>query len=81
MCVSLFQIDCSLNGKLITYSDNNYPYKAHIETLLGEGSARKNTRLQSCLYYKDTASQMGECMFSTDGGLELVAFLLFGVVI
>ena len=51
---SLFgQIDLSLNGDLVTSSNNTYPYRAYIETLLSYGEDAKKSQLQAALWYAD----------------------------
>lgn len=51
---SLFkQVDVFLDGKLVSSSDNNYHYRAMIETLMNYGNSAKNSQLQSQLFYKD----------------------------
>ena len=47
------QIDLSLNGELVTPSNNTYPYRAYIETLLSYGEEAKKSQLQSVLWYAD----------------------------
>ena len=59
---SLFsQMDVSLNQKLITTSvGSNHPYKAYIDVLLNSTDDECASRLQSELFYKDTAGAMDE---------------------
>jgi hypothetical protein len=47
------QIDLSLNGELVTSSNNTYPHRAYIETLLSYGEEAKKSQLQSALWYAD----------------------------
>ena len=57
---SLFsEIDVKLNGTLITSSNNTYPYRAYIETLLSYGHDAKSSQLTSALYYKDQGGDTG----------------------
>lgn len=57
---SLFsEIDVKLNGTLITSSNNTYPYRAYIETLLSYGRDAKRSQLTSALYYKDEGGDAG----------------------
>ena len=49
------QIDCYLNGILVTQSENTYPYKAYIESLLSYDGETKRSQLSSGMFYKDTA--------------------------
>ena len=48
-----------LNGTLITSSNNTYPYRAYIETLLSYGRDAKHSQLTSALYYKDEGGDEG----------------------
>ncbi len=53
---SLFcEVDVSLNETLVTSSNNTYPYRAYLETLLSYGPHAKQSQLTSALYYKDVA--------------------------
>ena len=57
---SLFsEIDVKLNGTLITSSNNTYPYRAYIETLLSYGRDAKKSQLTSAMYYKDEGGNVG----------------------
>jgi hypothetical protein len=53
------EIDLKLNGTLITSSNNTYPYRAYIETLLSYGRDAKRSQLTSSLYYKDEGGDTG----------------------
>ena len=56
---SLFtEVDFKLNDTLISSTNNTYPYRAYIETLLSYGPAAKNSQLTSALYYKDDARKL-----------------------
>ena len=56
---SLFsEVDFKLNDTLISSTNNTYPYRAYIETLLSYGPAAKTSQLTSALYYKDTAGKI-----------------------
>ncbi|GFT24572.1 uncharacterized protein F54H12.2 [Trichonephila clavipes] len=56
---SLFsQVDVCLNERTVSSSNNTYPYRAIIETLLNHGYDSKTSQLTSELYYKDTAGRM-----------------------
>jgi hypothetical protein len=55
---SLFsQCDVSLNGKLISASDNSYAYRSYLETLLTYGEDAKTGQFTGVLWDTDTASQ------------------------
>ncbi|GFY77377.1 uncharacterized protein F54H12.2 [Trichonephila inaurata madagascariensis] len=56
---SLFsQVDISLNGRNVSSSNNTYPYRAILETILNHGYDSKTSQLTSEIYYKDTAGRM-----------------------
>lgn len=56
---SLFsQVDVSLNERVISSSNNTYPYRAIIEKLLNHGYDAKTSLLTTELFYKDTAGRM-----------------------
>ena len=58
---SLFsEVDISLNDTQITSSNNTYPYRAYLETLLSYGPDTEGSQLSSSMYYKDTAGSMDE---------------------
>ena len=58
---SLFsQVDIKLNETLISDTNNTYPYRAYLETLLSYGGATKGSQLSSSIYYKDVAGHMDE---------------------
>lgn len=52
------QVDVTLNGTLITSSNNTYAYRAYLETLLSYGPAAKESQLTAALFYKDVAGKM-----------------------
>ena len=56
---SLFsQVDVSLNERIVSSSNNTYPYRAIIEKLLNHDYDAKTSYLTSELFYKDTAGRM-----------------------
>lgn len=56
---SLFsQIDVSLNERLVSSSNNTYPYRAMIEKLLNHGFDTKTSQLSAEMFFKDTAGRM-----------------------
>ncbi len=56
---SLFsQIDVILNDVLITPSNNLYPYKAYIESLLSYGCEAEYSFLSAAMFSKETAGEM-----------------------
>ena len=56
---SLFsQVDVYLNGTLITPSDNSYPYRAYLSSLLTTNPYVKKGVLTSELYYQDTPGKL-----------------------
>ena len=44
----------TLKDTLVTTSNNTYPYKAYIETLLSFGTDSKQSQLTALMWYKDT---------------------------
>ena len=52
------QIDVSLGGKLITSSDNKYPYKAYLNALMNYGHEAQQYQLQTHLFCKDTRNSL-----------------------
>ena len=48
------QIDMTLKDTLVTTSNNTYPYKTYIETLLSFGTESKQSQLTASMWYKDT---------------------------
>jgi len=48
------QIVLSLNNTLVSHSNNSYPYRAYLETLLRYGPAAKNSQLSANLWLEDT---------------------------
>src|SRR4029077_21198163 len=53
---SLFsEVDLKLNGTLLSSTNNTYPYRAYIETLLSYGPPAKKSQLTASLYYRDEA--------------------------
>ena len=58
---SLFsEVYFKLNDTLISSTNNMYPYRAYLETLLSYGYDAKKSQLTSSLYYKDIAGHMEE---------------------
>jgi len=56
---SLFsEVDFKLGDTVISSTNNMYPYRAYLETLLSYGQDAKKSQLTSALYYKDTARHM-----------------------
>ena len=47
------QVDFCMKNTVVTTSNNTYPYKAYIETLLNYGEEAKDTQLTASLWYKD----------------------------
>ncbi|KFM63148.1 hypothetical protein X975_23585, partial [Stegodyphus mimosarum] len=56
---SLFsQVDVTLNERLISSSNNTYPYRAILEKLLNHSYDEKTSQLSAELFFKDTAGKM-----------------------
>ena len=51
-------VKLSLNDKLVTDTNNTYPYRAFLENLLNYGTQAKESQLTSVFWYKDTAGHM-----------------------
>ena len=49
------EVDVKLNETLVTSTNNTYPYRAYLETVLSYGQDAKSSQLTASLYYKDTA--------------------------
>lgn len=57
--VSLFsQVDCYLQGSLVTSSNTNYPYKCMMKTLLDYEQDTRASQLSSALIVKDRSGHM-----------------------
>ena len=54
------QCDLFLNGTLMTRSNNNYPYRAYIESLLSFGKEAKDSQLSSILWYRNAVEHFDE---------------------
>ena len=54
------QVEVSLNGRTMGYSNSLYPHRAMIEALTNFGPGAANGHLRSALFYKDTAGSMDE---------------------
>lgn len=54
------QVDVTIQGKFITSSSANYPYKAYIQTLLKYGNDAKSSQLSSQCYYSDTPGYLDD---------------------
>lgn len=52
---SLFsQVDITVNDRLISDSNNTYPYRAYLETLINHGFDSKTSQLTAEMFYKDS---------------------------
>ncbi|XP_054715550.1 uncharacterized protein F54H12.2-like [Uloborus diversus] len=58
------QVDMSLNERVVSSSNNTYPYRAMIEKLLNHGFDAKTSQLSPELFFKDTAGRMN--IFDTE---------------
>ena len=52
------QLDVFLNEKLVSTSNNLYPYRAYLENLLNHGSDATDSHLTCALYYPETAGKL-----------------------
>ena len=57
-----------LNSKLVSQTDNLYPYKAYIQNLTSFGRDAKKTFLSRCIYYEDEGSDIDE--FNTNAVVD-----------
>lgn len=69
---SLFsQVDVSLNGVLVTNSENTYAYRAMLETLLNHGhDSMKHGYLEGALFSADSRGQMDDTQGDDNRGLR-----------
>ena len=49
------RVDVALQNKVLTHSDQSYPYLAYLKTLLYSSKEEKESALQTQMYFKDTA--------------------------
>ena len=61
-------VKMSLNDTVITPSNNDYPYRAYMETLLSYGGDAKKSQLQAEGYYADTQGHFNERDAATNEG-------------
>jgi len=54
------QVDFSLGGTMVSSSNNLYPYRAYLETLLNYGEDAKKSQLQMGLYLKDLSGKLDQ---------------------
>ena len=65
------QVDMSLNGTLVTNSENTYPYRAILETLLTyNGEAQTRGYLEGALFAPDTLGRMNDTAGDVNRGLK-----------
>lgn len=68
---SLFsQVDVSLNGTVVSPSENTYPYRAYLETELSYNAEAKNGFLSAALYAKDTPGHLDDAQGDDNLGLK-----------
>ncbi|CAC5392813.1 unnamed protein product [Mytilus coruscus] len=48
------QMDVYMNNKLVSLNTSNYPWKAHLKTILTSGTDEQKSQLQSQLFMKDS---------------------------
>ena len=68
------QLDCYLQGILVSSSNTNYPYKCMMKSLLNYGQDAKTTQLTSTLFYKDHSGHM-DSLTSNTGLYERKKFI------
>jgi len=54
------QVDLSLGGTMVSSSNNLYPHRAYLETLLNYGMDAKKSQLQMGFYIKDEAGSLDQ---------------------
>ena len=59
------QVDCYLQGSLVTSSNTNYAYKCMMKMLLGFGQDAKASQLTSALMFKDRSGHMDDVTTNT----------------
>ena len=69
------QLDCYVQGSLISSSNTCYPYKSYIKTLLDYGQDAKSTQLTSMLFYKDRPGHM-DSLATITGAYERRKFII-----
>ena len=52
------RVDVSLQNKVLTHSDESYPYLAYFKALLHSNTELKETTLQMGMFYKDTPGEL-----------------------
>ena len=64
------EVDVKLNDVMISSTNNTYPYRSYIETLLSYGPSAKRSQLTSEMYYKDQSGrfEVGEPGAAADVG-------------
>lgn len=68
---SLFsQVDMTWNDVLVTPSQNTYPYRALLETLLSYSNEAKHSQLTASMFYKDTAGHMNAVQGNNNAGVQ-----------
>jgi hypothetical protein len=72
------QVEVSLNGTIISSAENNYPYRAYLETLLNYGNDAKESHLRNALWIKDTAGEMNDTECNANTGLAERARAIVG---
>lgn len=60
------QLDVNLNKKLVSCSNDTYPFRALFEALLNFNSEAKSTHLQSSLFFKDDSNAMESITFEKE---------------
>ena len=65
------QVDLSLNDTLVSPSENTYPYRAFLETVLNYGKDAKEGHLTSALFYGDTPGHVDDTQGTNNTGLVI----------
>ena len=67
------EVDVKLNDTIVSSTNNTYPYRAYLETLLSYGPAVKKSQLTSELFYKNEPEKMDDANpldANANGGLK-----------
>ena len=65
------RVDVALQNKVLTHSDQSYPYLSYMKALLYTSEEMKNGTLQMAMYYKDTGGELGDPNWQTSDNLGM----------
>ena len=67
--IILHQVDVTFQQTPLSHSDNNYPYKAYIDTILKTNESVQKGELTSQLFYKDVGPDTDDAKAGPNSGL------------